>query len=59
MTRTYNLFSSVSPNMLQSQECTSQIQQAYAAIGIAEPFFYPRDNCVDESDIGPTSWIPR
>jgi len=45
--------------MLQSQECTSQIKQAYAAIGIAEPFFYPRDNCVDESDINPTSWIPR
>ena len=40
-------------------ECTSHIQKAYADIGMSEPFFYPRDNCIDEPDIDPTLWIPR
>ena len=53
------LFSSVTPNMLQSPECTSHILQAYADMGPIDPFNIPRGICVDESDINATSWIPR
>ena len=53
------LFSSVRPNMVQSPECASHIQQAYADIGPINIFDIPRGTCVDESDINATSWIPR
>jgi len=53
------LFSSVTPNMLQSPECTSSIFQAYAHTGPIDPFNVPRGACVDESNINATSWILR
>ena len=53
------LFSSVRPNMVQSPECASHIQQAYADTGPINIFNMPRGTCVDESDINATSWIPR
>ena len=45
--------------MVQSPECASHIQQAYADTGPINIFNMPRGTCVDESDINATSWIPR
>ena len=54
----YSFSFSVTPNMLQSQECTGHIFQAYDEMGPINPFNVPRGICVNESGLDP-SWIPR